>query len=222
MWISALQMPGKNRNRLELPLGLWKNSVCKTSWASLPAKQAITVGSSSGFNVKLLHDWSIFDLPKRMPEEHVCLMPASCLSLINTCRIKANQLFITAQPIRNLRTPASADRNEQKGFLIAGVPYPLSPIPLPFSLPPYLLSTPATHAIRKISVDQSKQLWHHRSQKRVSTPKTECSVLTIEWFYFTREIGSRILRAIMHHSGTPLIRSPMGQKYLAVLMGWPY
>ena len=32
--------------------------------------------------------------------------------------------------------------------LIAGVPYPLSPIPLLFSLPPYPLpiSTPATHA----------------------------------------------------------------------------
>ena len=77
-------MFGKNRNHLELPLGVWTNPVYKTSWASLPAKQAVTVGSSLGFNVKLLHDWSNFDLPKLMPEEHIFLMPASCLSLINT------------------------------------------------------------------------------------------------------------------------------------------
>ena len=214
-------MPDKNRNRLESPLGVWTNWVCKTSWASLPAKQAITVGSSSGFNVKLLHDSSNFDLPKRMPEEHVCLKPASCLSLINTRQDKSQSAIHYGSADKEF-ADASVRRNKQKGVLIAGVPYPLSPIPLPFSLPPYLLSTLATHAIRKISVDQSKQLWHHRSQKRVSTPKTECSVLTIEWFYFTRERGSRILRAIMHHSGTPLIRSPMGKKYLAVLMGWPY
>ena len=36
---------------------------------------------SSGFNVKLLHDWSNFDL---MPLEHISLMPSSCLSLSNT------------------------------------------------------------------------------------------------------------------------------------------
>ena len=221
MWISALQMPGKNRYRPESPLGVWTNSVCKTSWASLPAKQAITVGSSSGFNVKLQHDWSNFDLPKRMPEEHVCLRPASCLSLINTRQDKSQSVIHYGSADKEF-ADASVRTNEQNGVLIAGVPYPLSPISLRFSLPPYLLSTPATHAIRKISVNQSKQLWHHRSQKRVSTSKMEYSVLTIEWFYFTREIGSRILRSIIHHSGTPLIRSPMGHKYLAVLMGWPY
>ena len=77
-------MFGKNRNHLELPLGVWTNPVYKTSRASLPAKQAVTAGSSSGFNVKLLHDWRNFDPPKLMPEEHICLMPATCLSLINT------------------------------------------------------------------------------------------------------------------------------------------
>ena len=81
-WISALQMSGKNRNRFESLLGVWTNPVYKTSWASLPAKQAVTVGFSSGFNVKLLHDWSNFDLPKLMPVEHIFLMPSSCLSLI--------------------------------------------------------------------------------------------------------------------------------------------
>ena len=84
LWISALQMFGKNRNHLELPLGVRTNPVYKTSWASLPAKQTITAGSSAGFNVKLLHDWSNFDLPKLMPEKDICLMTASCLSLINT------------------------------------------------------------------------------------------------------------------------------------------
>ena len=76
-------MSGKNCNCLELQLGVWTNPVYKTSWASLPAKQAITVGCSLGFNVNLLHDWSNFDLPKLMPVEHISLMPASCLSLTN-------------------------------------------------------------------------------------------------------------------------------------------
>ena len=110
---------------------------------TLPAKQAITVGSSSGLNVKLLHDWSNFDLPKLMPVEHIFLMPSSCLSLtLIHARIHANKLLITAQPIRNLLTPASAE------ITIAGVPYPLSPIPIPFLLHPYPLplSTPVTRA----------------------------------------------------------------------------
>ena len=58
---------------------------------TLPAKQAITVGSSSGLNVKLLHDWSNFDLPKLMPVEHIFLMPSSCFSYCH-----ANKLLITA------------------------------------------------------------------------------------------------------------------------------
>ena len=132
-------MSGKNRNRFESLLGVWTNPVYKTSWASLPAKQAVTVGFSSGFNVKLLHDWSNFDLPKLMPVEHIFWMPSSCLSLtlIHT-RIHANKWLITVQPIRNLRTPASAEMNK-KGILIAGVPSPLSLTPLPFSLFPYPL-----------------------------------------------------------------------------------
>ena len=108
-------MFGKNRNRLELQLGVWTNPVYKTSWASLPAKQAVTASSSLGFNVKLLHDWSNLDLPKLIPEEHICLMPASCLSLIIIhARIQANKLLITAQPIWNLRTPASAEMNKRR------------------------------------------------------------------------------------------------------------
>ena len=110
--ISALQMSGKNRNRFEMLLGVWTNPVYKTSWASLPSKQAITVGFSSGFNVKLLHDWINFHLPKLMPVEHIFLMPSSCLSLtLIHARIHANKLLITAQPIRNLRTM------NKRGFL---------------------------------------------------------------------------------------------------------
>ena len=81
-------MSGKNRSRsdrFELPLG--GHIQCTT----LPAKQAITVGSSSGLNVKLLHDWSNFDLPKLMPVEHIFLMPSSCFSYCH-----ANKLLITA------------------------------------------------------------------------------------------------------------------------------
>ena len=62
-----------------------------------------------------------------------------------------NMLLITAQPIRNLRTPASADMNK-RGFLEQASPLPLPnppplfpflPIPYPLPLP---LSTPATQA----------------------------------------------------------------------------
>ena len=41
-------MSGKNHNRFEWLLGVWTNPVYKTSWASLPTKQAVTVGFSSG------------------------------------------------------------------------------------------------------------------------------------------------------------------------------
>ena len=83
----------------------------------MSAKQTVTFGFSSGFNVKLLHDWSYFDLPKLMPVAHIFLMPSSCLSLtLIHARIHANKLLITAQPIRNLRTPASAEMNK-RGFL---------------------------------------------------------------------------------------------------------
>ena len=59
-------------------------------------------------------------------------------------------LLITVQPIRNLRTPASADMNK-RGFLEQASPSPLpNPPPLFPFLPisyPLPLSTPATQAI---------------------------------------------------------------------------
>ena len=64
-------------------------------------------------------------------------------------------LLITAQPIRNLRTPASADMNK-RGFLEQASPPPLpNPPPLfPFLLIPYPLpvSTPATQATAILSL----------------------------------------------------------------------
>ena len=67
--------------------------------------------------MKLLHDRSNFDLPKLVPVEHIFWRPSSCLSLILIhARIHANKLLITAQPIKNLRTPASAEMNK-RGFL---------------------------------------------------------------------------------------------------------
>ena len=117
LWISTLQMSGKNRNRFKSPLGVWTNPVHKTSWASLPAKQAITVGSSSDFNVKFLHDWSNFDLPKLMPVEHISLMPSSGLSLTNTRQDKRQ--YVTHHGSANQEfADAGVHSNEQKGVII--------------------------------------------------------------------------------------------------------
>ena len=147
-------MSGKNRNRFESLLRVWTNPVYKASWASLPAKQAVTVGFSSGFNVKLLHDWSNFDLPKLMPVEHIFLMPSSCLSLtLIHARIHANKLLITAQPIRNLRTPASAEMNK-RGFLWQAS-LPLSP--LPPSLFPFFPIPYPFRRLRRRLMDESKK-----------------------------------------------------------------
>ena len=113
---------------------LEKSSI-KTSWASLPAKQAITVGSSSGFNVKLLHLSSSKDYASRT---HFLLCLHHVCSALIHARIQTNKLYNTALPVRNSRTPASLEMI-QNGALIAGVPYPLSPIPpFPFLPVPYL------------------------------------------------------------------------------------
>ena len=144
------------------------NPVYKTSWASLPAKQAITVDSSSSvLNTNLLHDWSNFDLSKLyMPVEHISLMPLSCfcLSLIHT-RIHASKLLITAQPIRNLRMPASAEMNK-RGFLqqasLTLSPqspslFPFLPIPLPFSVTP--AATQVSEWIQQLSQPHKHETW---------------------------------------------------------------
>ena len=139
-------MSGKNGNRFESLLGVWTNPVYKTSWVSLPAKETVTVGFSSGFNVKLLHVWSNFDLPKFMPVEHIFLMPSSCLSLT---LIHARNTPISY----SLRLSQSGICRHQrpqkwiKGGCYSRRPFPSLPYPLPFSLFPYPLplSTPATN-----------------------------------------------------------------------------
>ena len=141
LWILALQMSGKNRNRYESPIGVWKNPVCKTSWTSLPVKQGITVGSiySSDFNVKLLY-WSSKAYVSRNTSHF--LDASSCLSLI------LNTPGYT--PIRySLRLSQSGicdQLPQQKRVIITGVSYPLFPIPLPLLLPAYPLPllAPAT------------------------------------------------------------------------------
>ena len=77
---------------LNCPAQCLDKSSIKTSKAFPPAKQAITVGSSSRFILKLLPEWSNFDLPKLVSAEHISLMPASCLSLSNTCQDKRQQV----------------------------------------------------------------------------------------------------------------------------------
>ena len=85
----------------------------KGKGASLPAKRAIMVGSSSGLNVKFPHKWSNFDLPKLMPEEYKHFL--RCLHHGCFLLIHVNKLLFTAQPIRILRTPVSAEMNK-RGF----------------------------------------------------------------------------------------------------------
>ena len=145
-------MSGKNRSRsdrFELPLSVWTYPVYKTSWASLPDKQAITVGSSSGFNVKLLHDWSDFDLPKLMPVEHIFLMPSACYS-----HCHANKLLITAYIASQEFADASVRSNEQKGGSYSRRSLPSLPNSPPFFLPLYPLpfSTPATQAALLLTI----------------------------------------------------------------------
>ena len=81
---------------------------------------------------EVLNDGRNFDLPKLMPVEHISLMPSSCLSLTNTRQG-------TRQQVTQHGSANQEFINEQKGLLIAGVPYHLSPIPLfyPFLPMPY-------------------------------------------------------------------------------------
>ena len=102
MWISHCL------TSLDIHRKHWDFTLCPSS--TVPS----TVGFRSGLNVKLLHDWSYFDLPKLMPVERIFVMPSSCFSLtLIHARIHANKLLITAQAIRNLRTPASAEMNKR-------------------------------------------------------------------------------------------------------------
>ena len=132
-------MSGKNRNRFESLLGVWTNPVYKTSWASLPAKQAVTVGFSSGFNVKLLHDWSNFDLPKLMPVEYIFLMPSSCLSLtlIHT-RIGYTPISYSLRLSKSGICGRQRPQKWIKGGSHSRRPFPSLPYPPPFF--PFLLS----------------------------------------------------------------------------------
>ena len=129
LWTSALQISGKKRNPLESPFSVWTKPVYKTSWATLPAKQALTVGSS----LDLM--WSCYMIGVILIFQSICqknkfawCLHHVCLSLIHA-RIQANKLLIKSQPIRNLRTPASAEINK-RGF------YSRRPVPsLPNSSP---------------------------------------------------------------------------------------
>ena len=76
-------------------------------------------------------------------------LPLPSRLFVDLWNAHVNMLLITAQPIRNLRTPVSADMNK-RGFLEQASPPPLpNPpplfpfLPIPYPLP---LSTPATQA----------------------------------------------------------------------------
>ena len=87
---------------------------------------------------EVLNDGRNFDLPKVMPVEHISLMPSSCLSLTNTRQGTRQQVTQHGSANHEFKD-ASVRSNEQKGLLIAGVPYHLSLIPLfyPFVPIPY-------------------------------------------------------------------------------------
>ena len=93
-WMSALQISGENRNRFESPLGVWTNPVYKISWASLPAKQAITVGSSSGLK------WSCYMTGVILIFQSVCQKNTFAWCLHHVCVThygSANQEFVGRQ-----------------------------------------------------------------------------------------------------------------------------
>ena len=73
--------------------------------------------------------------------EDISLMPSLCLSLrtLIHARKHSNELLIQCSLANQEFADASVHRNEQKGVLIAGFSYPLSPVLLPFSLSPYPL-----------------------------------------------------------------------------------
>ena len=139
LWMSALQMSGENRNRLESPLGVWTNPVYKISWASLPAKQAITVGSSSGLT------WSCYMIRVILIFQSVCQKNTFDWCLHHVCVThygSTNQEFVGRQ----------RPQKWTKRVLIAGVPYPLSPIPQSLSLSAFL-PIPSRRLLRR--------LWHN-------------------------------------------------------------
>ena len=139
LWMSALQMSGENRNHLESPLGVWTNPVYKISWASLPAKQAITVGSSSGLT------WTCYMIGVILIFQSVCQKNTFAWCLHHVCvthYCSANQEFVGRQ----------RPQKWTKRVLIAAVPYPLSPIPQSLSLSPFL-TIPSRRLLRR--------LWHN-------------------------------------------------------------
>ena len=94
LWMSALQMSGENRNRLESPLGVWTNPVYKISCTSLPAKQALTVGSSSGLT------WSCYMIGVILIFQSVCQKNTFAWWFHHVCvthYVSANQEFVGRQ-----------------------------------------------------------------------------------------------------------------------------
>ena len=92
-----------------------------------------------GFNVKLLHDWSNFDLPKLMPVEYIFLMPSSCLSLtlIHT-RIGYTPISYSLRLSKSGICGRQRPQKWIKGGSHSRRPFPSLPYPPPFF--PLLLS----------------------------------------------------------------------------------
>ena len=132
------------------------NSGIQNLLSILPAKQAVTVGFSSGFNMKLLHAWSNFDLPKLMKVEHIFSMPSSCLSLTlytpgytpvsYSLRLSQSGICGRQCPQKWIKEGSYSRRP------FPSLPYPLPFFPFPYPLP---LSTPAVQAKLNLSCNKS-------------------------------------------------------------------
>ena len=108
---------------------------------TLACEQALCLGK------KKSRETGFFTLsPNREPfhrlVEDLSLTLSSSLRTLIHARKHANKLLIQCGSANQEFTDANVHRNEQKGILIAGFSYPLSPILLPFSLSPYRLISP--------------------------------------------------------------------------------
>ena len=134
----------RDKSHLESPRDVWTNLVYKTYWTSLSAKQAIIVGSSSGFYVNFPHDWSNFDLPKLTTIEHISF-DASIMVVSYWYTSISYSLRLSQSGICGRQRP-------QK--LTMGVSNSSSPLPSLPSPPPFFLSSqsssPATSATQAI------------------------------------------------------------------------
>ena len=91
---------------LNCSLVLWTNPVYKTSWASAASQQLVLV------QVSMWRSFMIGVIKFSKADANRTLFFWCCIMVISYF-IHVNKLLITAHPIRNLQTPASAEMNRR-------------------------------------------------------------------------------------------------------------